>query len=94
MTMHSVCLLYSNYNRGTLQFCLVILKNSNGYIFSLTLDKPIKEILGPDFYFYTDILTTHCTLRDLLSHSTGIPDFFLPLMAILPKDETRKEFVR
>jgi CubicO group peptidase (beta-lactamase class C family) len=38
----------------------------------LDLDRPIKEIF-PDFRLSTSYLTEHLTVRDLLSHRSGIP---------------------
>jgi len=37
----------------------------------LTYDQPIVEYL-PDFKLYDDYATAHCTVRDMLSHMTGI----------------------
>ena len=51
-------------------------------------------MLGDDFYMYNNILTEHTTMRDLLSHATGIPDNFIPLMAILPESLTREELAK
>ena len=39
----------------------------------LEWDKPIKDYI-PDFQMYNDILTNHITIRDVLSHRTGLPE--------------------
>jgi CubicO group peptidase (beta-lactamase class C family) len=36
------------------------------------LDKPVREYL-PDFRMYNDYLTNHLTVRDLLTHRSGLP---------------------
>ncbi len=36
-------------------------------------DTPVRDILGPDFCFADPQRTHSATLRDILSHSTGIP---------------------
>ncbi|ETN91611.1 FmtA-like protein [Gammaproteobacteria bacterium MOLA455] len=38
----------------------------------LNWDQPIRDVL-PDFRLYDDYATSHATLRDLLSHRTGLP---------------------
>ena len=38
----------------------------------LNWDQPISDVL-PDFRLYDDYATSHATLRDLLSHRTGLP---------------------
>ena len=38
----------------------------------LNWDQPIRDVL-PDFRLYDDYATNHATLRDLLSHRTGLP---------------------
>ncbi|MDB9951898.1 serine hydrolase [Porticoccaceae bacterium] len=38
----------------------------------LNWDQPIRDFL-PDFRLYDDYATSHATLRDLLSHRTGLP---------------------
>lgn len=40
----------------------------------LSLDKPVRTYL-PDIQFYTEELTSRVTLRDMLSHRTGLPTF-------------------
>ncbi|KAK2160394.1 hypothetical protein LSH36_134g03016 [Paralvinella palmiformis] len=57
-------------------------------------DTPIVNILGNDFKLYNKTLTDNISLRDLLSHRTGVPGYFLPLLAGLPENVTRKELVR
>lgn len=55
---------------------------------------PIRTILGDSFALYNEQLTSQTTLEDILSHSTGIPDYFLLLMAGYPYDITRQQLVR
>lgn len=38
----------------------------------LDWDTPVREYV-PDLRFYDDYTTEHCTLRDVLSHRTGVP---------------------
>jgi CubicO group peptidase (beta-lactamase class C family) len=38
----------------------------------IELNKPVHQYL-PQFHLYSDELTKHATIRDLLSHSTGVP---------------------
>ena len=38
----------------------------------LDWDKPIRDVM-PDFRLHDDYATQHATLRDLLSHRTGLP---------------------
>ena len=39
-------------------------------------------------------MSSETNLRDLLSHATGIPDNFIPLMAVLPESLTREELAQ
>ncbi|MEJ7778024.1 MAG: serine hydrolase [Daejeonella sp.] len=43
-------------------------------IFILSLDKPVKTYL-PEITFYNEELTSRVTLRDMLSHRTGLPSY-------------------
>ena len=38
-------------------------------------DTPIKHILGPRFKLHDEFRTNQTTLRDLLSHRLGLPDY-------------------
>lgn len=51
-------------------------------------------MLGPSFELYDEQLTTETTLEDVLSHRTGIPDYFLLLLAGYPYHVTREQFVQ
>ena len=62
--------------------------------FSYTFDTPLREILGEEFELYDDLLTCETTLRDLLAHKTGVPEYFLPIMAGLPLNESKSDTVR
>ena len=62
---------------------------SNVYVrFSYDWDTNVRTILGPDFELYNDELTYQVTLRDLLSHRTGLPGNFVPMMAGYPNITT------
>ncbi len=54
----------------------------------------MQEILGEEFQLYTEYHTDKTTIRDLLSHKTGVPDYFLALLAMFPPSETRTSLVR
>lgn len=43
-----------------------------GKEYSLDLDKPVRNYL-PELEFYNDDLNNHVTLRDMMSHRTGLP---------------------
>lgn len=60
----------------------------------ITLDTPIKEILGPCFRLSSDLLTDNVNLRDLLAHKVGTPPYFHALVVGFPKETTREELVR
>ena len=62
--------------------------------YRFTWDTPIVDILGKEFQLYNETLTQHISLRDILSHRTGIPGYMVPLLAGYPTDVTRKELVR
>lgn len=64
------------------------------FFFSVTWDTPIREVLGDEFQLYNSYLTEQTTLRDILSHKTGIPDYFLGLMAGFLPNETRATLVK
>lgn len=66
----------------------------NLFLFSFTWDTPICKILGDTFQLYNAYLTEKTTLRDILSHKTGIPDYFLGLMAGFPENETMATLVK
>jgi len=57
---------------------------------------PVQRLLKPSFPFqlYDEQLTTQTTLEDILSHRTGIPDYFLLLLAGYPYHITREQLVR
>ena len=54
----------------------------------LNLDKPVRTLM-PSLSFYNDDLNNHVTLRDMLSHRTGLPTYDF----IWDGDFTRKEVV-
>ena len=55
---------------------------------------PVRHLLGPSFKLYDEQLTTQTTLEDILSHRTGIPDYFLLLFAGYPYHITRKQLIQ
>lgn len=56
-------------------------------------DSPVKDIL-PEFQLETDFLSHHVTLRDLLTHRTGIPGHFVALMAGYSQELSTQEYIR
>ena len=63
------------------------------FISSFTWDTPLKEI-DPEFKLHSDLLTSHVTLRDILTHRTGIPGYFIAIMAGYPEDISMEDIVR
>ena len=55
---------------------------------------PVRHLLGSSFKLYDEQLTTQTTLEDILSHRTGIPDYFLLLLAGYPYHITRKQLIQ
>lgn len=69
------------------------------------LDKPVRDYL-PDFRMYNDYLTNHLTVRDLLTHRSGLPrhdlvwygsqdtreELFSKLQYLEPTAELREKF--
>lgn len=43
--------------------------------FRYTFDTPLIEILPEELVFPDDYVTKHVTVRDLLSHRTGLPRY-------------------
>ena len=54
----------------------------------------MRTLLGSSFQLYDEQLTTETTLEDILSHRTGIPDYFLLLLAGYPYHLTREQLIR
>ena len=38
------------------------------------MDTPVRDLIGPDFYFYDGLRSSQVTVRDLAAHRTGIPN--------------------
>ena len=49
----------------------------------------MTDILGPDFEFIDNLRTTELTLRDLLSHRTGLARLDIGLLAGEPDSVSR-----
>ena len=47
------------------------------FICRYTLETHVREIIGDSFYFYDGYMSVHATLSDLLSHRTGIPEYYM-----------------
>ncbi|XP_046368648.2 penicillin-binding protein 4-like [Haliotis rufescens] len=69
----------------------MMLDESNG---SLTWTSKVKDVLGPDFAFVDKERTKETTLRDLLTHRTGLHPSVLPLFAGLDPNLTRTDFAK
>jgi len=54
----------------------------------------VRHLLGPSFQLYDEQLTSETTLEDILSHRTGIPDYFLLLLAGYPYHVTREQLIQ
>ncbi|XP_046559560.1 uncharacterized protein LOC124268258 [Haliotis rubra] len=67
----------------------MMIDESNG---SLTWTSKVKDVLGPDFAFVDEERTRETTLRDLLSHRTGLQPAVLPSFAGFDPNFTRTEF--
>ena len=55
-------------------------------------ETPVVDILGQDFRFADDQLTRDVTLKDLLTHRTGLSTTNIPLFAGSPPGLTRALF--
>ena len=78
-----------------LYFNLVQFLNLNTWgFFRFTWDTPLHEMLEDWFELYDSTLTDQTTLRDILSHRTGIPGYFVSLLAGLSSNATRAQIVR
>ncbi|XP_070197671.1 uncharacterized protein [Littorina saxatilis] len=55
---------------------------------------PVSDILGEDFAFIDDQLTRHVTIKDLLTHRTGLQATNIPLFANLPNGMTPDQFAQ
>lgn len=73
-----------------LQTILVILFFS---VFSISLDSPISQLLHSDFRLMDEQRTRSVTIRDLLSHRTGVPGYFHALLVGLPAQVTREQLL-
>ena len=60
----------------------------------ITLDTPVRDILGPCFRLSSDLLTNNVNLRDLLAHKVGTPPYFHALVVGFPENTSRVELVR
>ncbi|XP_046368647.2 penicillin-binding protein 4-like [Haliotis rufescens] len=69
----------------------MMLDESNG---SLTWTSKVKDVLGPDFAFVDEERTRETTLKDLLTHRTGLQPAVLPLFAGLDHNLTRTDFAK
>ncbi|XP_046575843.1 penicillin-binding protein 4-like [Haliotis rubra] len=69
----------------------MMIDESNG---SLTWTSKVKDILGQDFEFVDEQRTREGTLRDLLSHRTGLQPAVLTLFAGFAKNFTRADFAK
>ncbi|XP_046368649.2 penicillin-binding protein 4-like [Haliotis rufescens] len=67
----------------------MMLDDSNG---SLTWTSKVKDVLGPDFAFVDEERTRETTLRDLLTHRTGLQSSVMPIFAGFARNYTRTEF--
>lgn len=63
------------------------------YVYRFNWSTPIRDIIGDSFALYNDELTYQTTLEDILSHRTGIPDYFLLLVAGYPYIVTRQQVI-
>lgn len=61
---------------------------------SLTWSTKIIDILGPAYRFVDDYRTRELTLKDVLSHRTGLAALHLDLLAGVPHNISRDEFAR
>ncbi|XP_041359174.1 uncharacterized protein LOC121375670 [Gigantopelta aegis] len=61
---------------------------------NFTFDTPIREIMDKSFRLNDDARTNEVSLRDLLSHRVGIPQYFKALLAGIPLAVSREELVR
>ena len=86
----------SDRNIATVKYWQIIDYNVQIYNFfdRYSWDSKIKDILGSDFKLYNSFLTDNVSLKDILGHKTGVPDYFLPLLAALPEKLTRKDLVK
>ncbi len=51
-------------------------------------------MIGENFQLFDAYATEKSTLRDILSHRTGVPDYFLGFMAGFPESETISSLVK
>lgn len=72
------------------QLLAVLITQSDG---KLTWDTKVKDILGPTFQLATEELTKEVTLRDLLSHRSGLSSGNLAVRATLPEGWTTSDVV-
>ncbi|XP_067661438.1 uncharacterized protein [Haliotis asinina] len=69
----------------------MMIDESNG---SLAWTSKVKDVLGPDFEFVDEQRTRETTLRDLLSHRTGLQPAVLAMFAGFPKNFTRADLAK
>ena len=62
--------------------------------YSLTWSAKIVDILGPGYTFIDTYRTRETTLRDALSHRTGLSALHLELLAGVPDEISRADFAR
>ncbi|PVD35059.1 hypothetical protein C0Q70_06340 [Pomacea canaliculata] len=65
-------------------------ESKSGY----TWKTPIKDILGSDFQLFNDYITNHTTVKDILTHRTGLTDASLPMYAGFIPEMSRQNFTR
>ena len=63
--------------------------NVSSFPLSYSWETPVVDILGPDFRLGDDYITQHVTLRDLLSHRTGLAPNNIPIFTGSPDSMTR-----
>jgi hypothetical protein len=61
-------------------------------LFRYTWDSKLTDILGPDFRLGDDLRSSRTTLKDILSHRTGLPGMFWPVVAGYRNNVTRADF--
>ncbi|KAH9499251.1 hypothetical protein Btru_003530 [Bulinus truncatus] len=75
----------------TAQLTAVMIQESNR---KLSWDTHLKEILGSTFTMASDRLSEIVTLRDILSHRSGLVSGNLAVRASLPSNISRKNFLK
>lgn len=84
--------LLNSISKTFLGQVLAVLISESGK--NLTWDTRMADILGPEFQLATEELTREVTLRDLLSHRTGLSSGNLAVRATFPQGWTRAHLVK